>query len=51
MVDKIFGFLALVFMVTALGIVVSKRAQTSKVLTALLSGIVGLQKAAVSPIK
>jgi hypothetical protein len=51
MVDKAFGIIALAFMITALGIVVSKRSQTAKVLTALLSGIVGLQKAAVSPIK
>lgn len=51
MVDKAFGIIALAFMITALAIVVSKRSQTAKVLTSLLQGIVGLQKAAVSPIK
>lgn len=49
--DKAIGVVTLAFMVTALAIVVSKRSQTAKVLTALLNGIVGLQKAAVSPIK
>ena len=49
--DKAIGIVSLAFMVTALAIVVSKRSQTAKVLTALLQGIVGLQKAAVSPLK
>jgi hypothetical protein len=49
--DKVIGLISLIFMITALAIVVSKRSQTAKVLTALLNGIVSLQKAAVSPIK
>lgn len=49
--DKAIGVVSLAFMITALAIVVSKRSQTAKVLTALLNGIIGLQKAAVSPIK
>jgi preprotein translocase subunit SecG len=48
--DKIIGVLALVFMVTALAVVVSKRSQTANVLTALLNGIAKLQRAAVSPV-
>lgn len=51
MVDKVFGIIALAFMITALAITVSKRAQTSKVLTAFFGGIMGLQKAASSPLK
>jgi hypothetical protein len=38
-------------MVTALSVVVSKRTNTAKVLDALLGGIAGLQRAAVSPLK
>lgn len=49
--DKAIGVVTLAFGVTALAIVVSKRTDTAKVLTALFSGIQGLQKAAVSPIK
>jgi hypothetical protein len=50
MLDKAIGVIALAFMVTALAVVVSKRSNTANVLTSLLQGIVGLQKAAVSPI-
>lgn len=49
--DKALGIITIAFGVTALAVVVSKRSNTAKVLTALLSGIAGLQKAAVSPIK
>lgn len=49
--DKVLGILTIVFAVTALAIVVSKRTQTAKVLDALFTGIVNMQKAAVSPIK
>lgn len=49
--DKAIGVVTLAFGVTALAIVVSKRTNTAKVLTALFSGIQGLQKQAVSPIK
>ncbi len=49
--DKAIGIITLAFAVTALSVVVSKRTQTAKVLTALLNGIAGLQRAAVSPIK
>lgn len=49
--DKAIGVITLAFMVTALAIVVSKRAQTAKLLTALLQGIMGLQKGAAAPLK
>lgn len=49
--DKALGIITLAFMVTGLAVVVSKRSNTAHVLTALLSGIASLQKAAVSPIK
>lgn len=49
--DKALGIITIAFGVTALAVIVSKRSNTAKVLTALLSGIAGLQKAAVSPIK
>lgn len=49
--DKAFGVITIAFAVTALAVVVSKRSNTAKVLDALLSGIAGLQRAAVSPIK
>lgn len=46
--DKAIGVVTLSFMVLALGIVVSKRTQTAKVLTSLFSGIASLQKGATS---
>jgi len=49
--DKAIGVITLAFGVTALSVVVSKRTNTAKVLDALLGGIAGLQRAAVSPIK
>lgn len=49
--DKVLGIITVVFMVTALAIVVSKRSNTAKVLDALLSGIVNMQKAATAPIR
>lgn len=49
--DKAIGIVTIAFMVTALGVVVSKRSNTAKVLDALLGGIAGLQRAAVSPLK
>lgn len=49
--NKILGIITIVFGVTALAIVVSKRSNTAKVLDSLLGGIAKLQKAAVSPIK
>lgn len=49
--DKAIGIVGLAFMITALAIVVSKRTQTAKVLTSLFNGIIGMQRAAVSPIK
>jgi len=49
--DKAIGIITLLIGVTALSVVVSKRAQTAKVLNALLGGIADLQRAAVSPLK
>lgn len=49
--DKAIGVVTLAFGVTALGIVVSKRANTAKVLDSMFSGIAGLQRAATSGIK
>jgi hypothetical protein len=49
--DKAIGIVTLAFMVTALSVVVSRRTQTAKVLTAGFNGIASLQRAAVSPLK
>ena len=49
--DKAIGVITVAFGVTALAVVVSKRSNTAAVLTSLLTGIAGLQRAAVSPIK
>lgn len=49
--EKALGIISLAFFVTALAVVVSKRSNTAHVLTALLSGIAAMQRAAVSPIK
>lgn len=51
MIEKSLGIVTIAFGVTALGIVVSKRSNTAKVLDSLLTGISKMQKAAVSPIK
>lgn len=48
--DKAIGVVSLLVGVTALAVIVSKRSNTAKVLDALLGGIAGLQRAAVSPI-
>ena len=48
--DKIIGVVSLIIGITALSVIVSKRSNTAKVLDSLLSGIAGLQRAAVSPI-
>lgn len=48
--DKAIGFLALFVSLTALAVIVSRRSNTAGVLTALLNGIAGLQRAAVSPL-
>lgn len=51
MFDKVIGvFLALVFL-TALAVVVSKRSDTAKVLTAFLKGFSDNLRAASSPIR
>lgn len=49
--DKAIGVVSLAFMITGLAIVVSKRTNTAKVLDSLLTGIAGMQRAAVSPLK
>lgn len=51
MADKAIGVVTLAFGVTALSVIVSKRTNTAKVLQSLLTGIAGLQRAAISPIK
>jgi len=48
--DKAIGALSIVFGVTALAVVVSKRSNTAKVLDSLLGGIAKLQRSAVSPV-
>lgn len=48
--DKIVGFFMAIVMLTALAVAVSNRAKTAQVLTALLSGVADLQRAAVSPV-
>lgn len=48
--DKVIGFFVAMIMLGALAVVVSNRAQTASVLTALLSGVANLQRAAVSPV-
>lgn len=48
--DKIIGFLALFIMLTAVGIVLSKRSNTAGVLNATFSGLSKLQRGATAPI-
>lgn len=48
--DKVLSVITLAFGVTALAIVVSKRANTAKVLDSMLSGIAKLQRAAAAPL-
>lgn len=50
MVDKIIGLLVTVLALTALAVVVSRRAQTANVLTAFFKGFAGLQNAATAPV-
>lgn len=50
MVDKVVGVFIAFIMLSALAVAVSNRANTAKVLTALLSGVADLQRAAVSPV-
>lgn len=49
--EKALGIVTIAFMVTALGIVVSKRTQTAKVLDSIFGGIAKLQAGAVAATK
>lgn len=51
MVDKALGIIVIAFGVTALAIIVSRRARTARVLNSLLGGIAKMQRAAASPLK
>lgn len=50
MVDKGIGVLIAIIGLAGLAVVVSKRSDTAKVLTALLNGFTGAVKGAVSPV-
>ena len=50
MVDKAVGVLMAIVFLAALGVIVSKRAQTAGVLTSFFKGFSGLVKVAVSPV-
>lgn len=50
MVDKGLGVLIAIVGLAALAVVVSKRSDTAKVLTALLGGFTGAIRGAVSPV-
>lgn len=50
MIDKGLGVLIAIVGLASLAVVVSKRSNTAKVLTALLSGFSGAVRAAVSPV-
>ena len=50
MVDKGLGVLIAIVGLAALAVIVSKRSDTAKVLTALLGGFTGAIKGAVSPV-
>lgn len=50
MADKAIGVFVALVGLAGLAVVVSKRSDTSKVLTSLLSGFSGAVKAAVSPV-
>lgn len=50
MVDKGIGVLIAIIGLAGAAVVVSKRSDTAKVLTALLSGFTGAVKGAVSPV-
>jgi hypothetical protein len=51
MVDKAIGVLIAVVGLATLAVIVSKRSDTAKVLTAFLNGFTGLIKGATSPIR
>jgi len=51
MVDKAIGLITAVIMITALAIVVSRKANTSGVLNSLFSGIAKLQSQATAPVR
>jgi len=48
--DKAIGVVTIVFGVTALAVVVSKRSDTARVLNSIFNGLYKLQKGAVSPV-
>lgn len=48
--DKLIGLFSLVVFLAALAVVVSKRSDTAKVLTAFLNGFTNAIKGAVSPV-
>lgn len=50
MVDRAIGILTAIIGLAALAVIVSKRAQTANVLTALLSGLSKTIQSAVSPV-
>lgn len=51
MVDRVIAVAMGIVTLAALAVIVSKRSNTAKVLTSLLTGFQGTIKAAVSPIK
>lgn len=50
MADKAIGVLIAIVGLASLAVIVSKRSDTAKVVTSLLSGYTGAVKAAVSPV-
>lgn len=50
MVDRTIGVLIAIVGLASLAVIVSKRSDTAKVLTALLTGFSGTVRAAVSPV-
>lgn len=51
MVDKTIGLITAVIMITALAIVVSRKANTAGVLNSFFSGIAKLQNQATAPVR
>lgn len=51
MVDRAIGVLIAIVGLAALAVIVSKRSDTAKVITALLTGFTNAVKGAVSPVK
>ena len=49
-IDKVIGIITLILMITALSVVISKKANTVPVVNAVVGGLQKLQQTAISPV-